>query len=388
MPIYFVFALNFLNGTAVQASRVVLPLYALELGANPFLVGLLGATFSFFPMLLAVSAGKLADRFGSRWLLVIGMTGGGLGMLLPYFRSGLLMIFAAAILMGLSTSICNVSLQNLAGLLSKPETRARNFSNYSLIGAITNTLGPLIAGFSIEHSGHAAACLYLALLAIPPVVMLLIRGGVLPGGTLDVEHSGGTSVFSTLSEPGVRRVLATGALQNSGESLYQYYMPVYMHSISLAASTIGIVLAMHSAAAFAVRLILPRLIARYKEKRVLAYAFYVGAATLLVIPFFQNGMVLALISFVFGLGMGCCSPIVTMLMFENSPAGRSGETLGLKITANHFTKVVSPIVFGAVASALGLPPVFWIDALMLGAGGLLSQTKAKLKPGIRKTADS
>jgi len=73
--------------------------------------------------------------------------------------------------------------------------------------------------------------------------------------------------------------------------------------------------------------------------------------------------------------MGCCGPIATMLMFGNSPPGRSGEALGLKITVNHFVKVVSPVVFGFIGSAVGLPPVFWINALMLGIGGLVSRPR-------------
>jgi len=35
-----------------------------------------------------------------------------------------------------------------------PEQRARNFSNFSLIGAVTSFVGPLIAGLSIDHLGY------------------------------------------------------------------------------------------------------------------------------------------------------------------------------------------------------------------------------------------
>ena len=178
-----------------------------------------------------------------------------------------------------------------------------------------------------------------------------------------------------LTAPGVPRVLATGSLQNTGDGLYQFYMPVYTHAIGLSPSVIGIILATNSAAAFAVRLILPRLIARFKEERLLAYSFYLGAACLLLIPLFKAPVMLALISFVFGIGMGCCGPIVTMLMFGNAPAGRSGEALGLKVTINHLTKVISPVISGSIATAFGLPPVFWINAVMLGTGGVLSWPK-------------
>jgi MFS family permease len=172
-------------------------------------------------------------------------------------------------------------------------------------------------------------------------------------------------------------MLATGALVNAGVSLYQFYMPVYAHSIGLSASAIGMVLAMSSAAAFIVRFGLPQLLAKFGEERLLSYAFYIGAASLALIPFFHNPLLLAMVSFTLGIGTGCGQPIVTMLMFTTSKAGRSGEALGLKFTTNQLTKLVTPIVFGAVASAFGLFPTFWINAAMMAAGGLINRSKTR-----------
>ena len=96
MSIHFALALSLLNMTTMRAGRVVLALYALDLGAAPLTVGLLAATFSVFPALLSWPAGRLVDRFGSRWVLTIGALGGGLGMLIPSFVPGLTAIFFAA----------------------------------------------------------------------------------------------------------------------------------------------------------------------------------------------------------------------------------------------------------------------------------------------------
>ena len=65
MSVYFVYALSLLHGVGIFSSQMVLPLYALNLGASPVAVGFLAATFSLFPTLLAVAAGRLTDRFGS-----------------------------------------------------------------------------------------------------------------------------------------------------------------------------------------------------------------------------------------------------------------------------------------------------------------------------------
>ena len=374
MSINFALALGVLNMSSMRAGRVMLVLYALHLGAAPATVGLLAATFSAFPALLSWPAGKLADLFGSRWLLMVGALGGGLGMLIPYFVPGLPAIFVAAAANGLSLSIYNVSLQNVVGLMSTPESRTRNFSNYSLSNSIGSFAGPLIAGFSIEHIGYPAAFLPLALLALMPLGMLVFWGNALPKGTGRARREGG-GLLDMLATKGVGKTLATSSLLQTGQDLFQFYLPVYAHGAGLSASAIGVVLAMNSAAAFVVRLILPRLIAKYQENKVLAGAFFAGALSFMLVPFFSSSTALSLLAFAFGLGMGCGQPIVTMQMFSNSAAGRSGEALGLRMTVNHLTRVFGPVIFGFVGSAFGLAAVFWVNGLMLGGGGALSRTQ-------------
>jgi MFS family permease len=110
-------------------------------------------------------------------------------------------------------------------------------------------------------------------------------------------------------------------------------------------------------------------------ERLLVYTLYLAAASFVFIPFFKSATVLALLAFMFGLGICCGQPIITMLMFSHSTEGRSGEALGLRITVNHLTRVVSPVVFGSIASALGVLPLFWISAVLLGSGGMLARPK-------------
>ena len=371
MSIYLTFALGLSIITTVQAGRVLLTLYALKLGAQPFAVGILAATFSFLPMLISWQVGRFSDRFGSRWLLMAGTVGGAFGMLLPYVVSGLPALYIAGVMNGLLFAFSGVCLQNIVGLLSNPETSARNFSNYSVLISFTGFVGPLLAGFSIDYSGHAVACLYLVLLSFIPAVLLLIWGRALPKGSRTTPPAGG--VRDLLAGSGLWRVLATGSLVVTGIDLFQVYMPIYGHDVGLSASAIGVVLAMFSVAAFVVRTLLPHLIHRLTEEKLLAYAFFIGAGSFFLVPFFQSVVVLSLIAFTFGLGMGCGQPITLMMTFSNSVEGRSGEAMGLRITVNHMTRVIVPILFGSLGSAFGLSPVFWSNALLLVSGGTISK---------------
>lgn len=374
MSIVFVYLLSLLNGTSVFASQMVLSLYALDLGASALTVGVLAGMFSLFPMLLAVHAGKMIDRAGARWPMVCGTAAGGIGLLIPYFIHAIPALFIASVMQGLSIVFFHLATQNLVGLLATAQNRARYFSNYTLTISTAQFLGPLAGGFLIDHTGFAATCLAMAVLALLPAALLAWRGQGIPGGTRKPAAAGGTGggIRRMLADPVVQRMLVTGCLLSAGLNLYLMYMPVYGHLIGLSASGIGIVMATNSTAAFVVRAMLPQLLRRFGEDRVLTYAFLMSAVGLLLIPFFKSVAPLAAVSFVFGLGMGCGQPIIIMLMFANSADGRSAEALGLKFTTNQATKFLSPMLFGVIASVIGLPPTFWLNATLMAGGGALS----------------
>jgi MFS family permease len=365
---------------SVSAARVLLTLFALELGADPFAVGMLTATFYLCPLLLSWPVGRLADRFGARWLVFAGNVSGTASLLVPFAFPRMEALFLAAALTGLAFAFYLVTLQNLIGVLSPPEQRTRNFSTFSVIGAITNFIGPLLAGLSIDHLGHAPACALIALLPLSGAAILIALGGRLPGGSTRPQsaHSG---VLALLRDRDLVRMLLTSSLVQLGTDLFQFYIPLYGHDIGLSASSIGSVLATFAVASFLVRFGLTRLVARYGEERVLAAAFALGAAGFLLVPLSANALALSGASFVFGLGMACGQPITTLLMFSRSTEGRSGEMLGLRLTANNLMRVAGPALFGLVASALGLTAVFVINALMMGSGAFASRSAQRRKPG-------
>ena len=72
MAIYLACLLSFLQGIALRGAKMQVSLSALAQGASSFEVGLIGAMFPVFPLLLAVYAGKVSDRIGMRPPMVAG----------------------------------------------------------------------------------------------------------------------------------------------------------------------------------------------------------------------------------------------------------------------------------------------------------------------------
>jgi MFS family permease len=374
MSVSFTLILSFFTLFGMHTSRVIITLFALKLGAQPLAVGILAAMFSVLPTLLSWHVGRFSDRFGARWLLMLGTAAGISGMLVAYAIPGIPALLVTAALSGLLPAFSAAPLQNLVGLQSDPQDRPKNFSNLSLVFSFTGLAGPLLAGFSFDHASPEFACLSLALLLLVPVAMLLVWGGALPGGTRATKHTG--SVRILLSESGLWRVLVTSSLVVTGMDLFQVFIPIYGYGIGLSSSAIGIILAIFSLAAFVARIFLPAWIKRLTTERVLAYSFLVGATGFLLTPLFDQGVILSLVSFFFGIGIGCGQPITLMMAFSNSTQGRSGEAMGLRLTTNHLARMIGQVLFGGIGSALGVFSVFWLSALMFVFGWAISRPGA------------
>ena len=74
-----------------------------------------------------------------------------------------------------------------------------------------------------------------------------------------------------------------------------------------------------------------------------------------------------------GLGMGSGHPLSLTLSHERSPAGRSGEAAGLRVTATNLARVVVPALTGLFSAALGPAALLWLNATVLAITGYLAR---------------
>ncbi|GAB7388843.1 MFS transporter [Bacillaceae bacterium] len=374
MIIYFIVLLAALNQISFKGNKIIVTLYAMDLGANAVNVGILAALLSLFPLFLAVYAGKISDRYGFRLPLLGGSFGSAAGLLLPFFFPHLNTLYLSQALIGISQLFFHVTVQSLIGSWGNKEDRARNFSTFSLGGSVAGLIGPLFTGFSIDHFGFLLTYLGLAIMAVVPGFAFLFFPHLLPqkANHQEDEKKDG-SVIDLLMLPSLRKTLIASGMILTGIELYTFYLPIYGSSIGLSASMIGAILSVHAAAFFVIRLIMPALIKKYEEEKVLTYCLFLSGTAYLLIPLYQNIVFLAAISFILGLGLGCGQPLSTIVTYNRSPKGRKGEALGLRLTVNKLTQVAVPLVFGTLGSVFGLWPVFWANSLLLLSGGWINR---------------
>jgi len=377
LSLYQLLAIILLWNAGYKGVRVTNTLYALELGAGPFDTGLLLAVYGMFPLLLAVPIGKLGDRYGVRLPIVAGTAISALGILLPWIWPAYPMLFISAAVSGAGFILVQLSMQTLVGSLGSGAARTRNLNLYALIVSVSDLLGPVLSGLSIDHFGHVRTYLYLALLTTPTLVAWFFLAHRLPHHGAGGSDRSRQRMMDLVRNRDLRRMLVTSALVMGGLDLFQLYLPIYGHAIALPASAIGMLMGAFAAAAFVTRALLPALVRRFGEAAALRYSLFLAAGTFFLIPMFESVVVLGVMCFVLGLGMGLGQPLTVILTYNYSPAGRHGEGLGLRIAINNSMHVTVPVVFGAIGSLLGLAPVFWASSVMLAAGGYAARASPR-----------
>ena len=387
MPIYLILLMCTLNHAAFTGSRVVVSLYALDHGANQMLIGVIMALYALCPMLIAVHIGRLADRVGPRLPMLAGTAGVSLALLLPPLFPGLAVLFVSSFLIGTSFHFFFVTVTGITGGIGGAENRVRNYAMVSLGFSGAAFVGPMVAGFSIDHLGHLPAFMLLASFPAVTVLLLLVKGGFLSQSTKH-DNGGKKDSLDLWRIPVLRNALIASGIIASGYDLFQFYMPVYGHAMGLSASAIGMVIGSCALATFVIRVALPRLVERSSEWDVLTYAIFVAAGAFVLFPFFRDAFSLAAISFLLGLGIGCGQPMSMSLIYSLSPSGRASEAAGLRVVVNNFMHLVIPLFFGSLGTVLGFYPVFISNSVMLVAGGVLMRRTSAGDAGSYKSTDA
>lgn len=371
MAIYVIVLLTVLTHTSFKGSKVLISLYALDLGASPLVVGVLFSMYSVFPVFLAVYAGKLSDRYGSRRLVLFGASGLVAGLLIPFAVPQLAALFASAILIGLCYIFYVVAVQNLIGAIGEGHARTRNYSIFSIGVGLTALLGPLIAGVAIDGMGHRSTYFLLALLPLLPIIAIALVPRLLPSGRGKQKDKTGHRIVDLLGNAPLRRVLITAGIVETGLELFNFFLPIYARSLGMSATRIGLIMGAFAVATLVVRVLMPRLVRLWSEERVLSVSLYLAGATCAAFPFAATFPELSVVAFVLGLGLGCGAPLSLVLAYNRSPQGRQGEAIGVRQTVNKVTEMTMPLVFGFVSTALGMWPVFLMDGALLLVGAWL-----------------
>ena len=144
-PLFVLFLTILVNLIGFGIIIPLLPFYAQEFGASPFVIGLLFASFSASQLIAAPVLGGLSDRWGRRPVLILSLIGTAISFVMLALAGSLVMLFVARIVDGLSGG----SITTARAYIADTTTDEKRAQAYGFLGAAFGLgfiIGPALGG--------------------------------------------------------------------------------------------------------------------------------------------------------------------------------------------------------------------------------------------------
>lgn len=363
---------------AMTGLRMAAPLDALARGASPWRVGILLALFAAAPVLLAMAAGRLADRWGFHRPVHVAGALCCSGLLLAAVSVGLqgwpaaALLAAGALAAGAGANIGLIAVQRTGGLVARdPLERVRVFSWLGIAPSLANVLGPVAVGLLIDAAGFAVA--YAALMVLP-LASLLASRAVPVAASADRARSGRHARLRELfALPGMKRLLAVNWLLSMCWDVHSFAVPILGHDRGFSATTIGMVLGSFTLSVTGVRVIIPMLARHLRPGAVVAGAMLGTALIFAVYPLVKQPALMGACAVALGVTLGCVQPMLMTVLHHLTPEDRHGQALAFRSMTINASSTVMPLLFGAAGAAIGAASMFWFVGALVGCGAVLAR---------------
>ncbi|MDO6440728.1 MFS transporter [Marinobacter sp. 2_MG-2023] len=348
---------------------VTVPVYGLELGASPLMLGVILSSQYLLPFLLAIPLGGVVARHGGRVTLLAGalvMTG---GLLLMQILPGYYGLIGGQLLIGLAHLQMVLSAQTIISSLATGPKLEGYFGWYSTWLSGGQVVGPLLAGGWIHWAGGVDN-LFLVMAGIALLGWLsglALTGDATLGISVTRKQTGFRAQAGLIrNNTGVQVSIAITVAGMFALGVYGSYLPVYLDSLEMSAVMIGVLVSLRSGVSMVIRPFIPKIISAVggREKAtILALCTLSGG--LVCMGFAGNALVIGLLSVLVGLGGGLTQPLSMVVLAESVEREQRSGALGMRLMANRAVHFVAPLMFGAVLGVSGFRLSFGLSGLFI-----------------------
>ncbi len=341
----------------------LLPSYGARHTGSDLAIGVLVASYSLVHLLLAPWWGRMSDRFGRRPILLLGLAGSSLSYLLFAWANSFELLLLSRILAGAAGSTVNVAQATMADLTT-PERRSQAMGILGAAFGMAFILGPALAGISSRFGsaapGYVAAAItganaLLAMVLLPETGRHPAQTTTVPPRWRGLAPPLAVMFFETLAFTVMYAIFTLYA-----ERLLGYGR----EGIAYLFAYLGLVTAVVQGG------VVGRLARRLGEVRLMVLGSLLLAAGLISIPLTlaesPRWLVPALLtSLLFvAAGTGLVTPSVSGFVSRITDLPQQGRALGMLQSVSSGSRIVGPILFGAVSDAAGVLAPFVVAALL------------------------
>jgi MFS family permease len=366
---------------------MLFPFLKAQLGVGYIELGFALTVFAVVSGLTQAPMGYVADHIGARKILLVGLSVGGLALILLALNLSYPSLIASAALLGLANSVYHPADYAILAAHMNEERMGRAFSIHTFAGFLGGALAPAIVAALVTVSGGYGALIVAG--AVGPLVALLLMAVGIPEAIAADRQVDGTQparqsvVTPTLMMLTIFFMLLS--LSNAGISNFGVVALMNGYAASFSSANIALTAFL---GASAVGVLAGGFLADRTQRhgQVAAACFAVNAVIVLAIAAFNLPPALLTIAMgTAGFLGGVIAPSRDMLVRHAAPEGAAGRAFGIVSTGFNLGGIVSPLLFGWIMDQNAPRWVFGVSVVFMILTVLLALMTER---GVRRNSDA
>jgi MFS family permease len=368
----------FVTSFGAHVVAVNLPVYAQQVGAGAFVIGLLIAVYDFAELGAKPVFGLVADRRGTKATMLAGIAVFSLASLSFLILPPRLLLLVR-FLQGLGAAALSITSGALVADYFA-EGRARAFGIYNAIKGAGYVLSPVLGGAIVWASRFSM--IFVACFVVGAVAFALCLGLPRASRESGLDDDDDASSFTVFLDAVRDRTLLPWyviiVVNMFLVGILFGFLPVYVYSLGYDQLRNGLIVASATTSYLLVQPVAGMLADRFDALKVMRAGLVLSSLGVLLVPF-TTGLTLVMACVVGGIGVGTVWTNSDAMVSRLAKRGRTASALGIAGSFKELGDMLGPLLIGALTQAFGLKVSF----VTCGAIGLSSIVFLRIAAGKR-----
>ena len=350
--------------TALGASIVLplLPVYAVEMGATGFDLGLIFSSFALARSFFLPLVGQWADQYGRRVFMLLGLliyTGIALGFSVA---DNVYHLVVCRLIQGVGAAMVIPIARAYVGDLTPPGQEGRLMGHFNVAFFAGLACGPWLGGFIKDYLGLGAAFLSMAALSFVGLALAFVNLPRQGKSKLSLNKTPGVSYWGLLKIPGMLPIFLFRFGTIIGLGVNWTFLPILGYEqLRLSSTRIGILVSLTVVMTTFLQPFFGRLADRMNRGRMAFIGGIAASCCLLAAPFCNQFYQLFILNILMGTAIGVyMPPLMAIAVDLGRQSGFMNKVMSLLEMAFSFGMVIGPLAAGIIKETLGIQAIFWL----------------------------
>ncbi len=348
----------------------IIPVYAVELGAGGFLVGLIIASFNISRTFFNPLAGRLSDKWGRKKFIVGGLFSYSLISVLYVLPAQAESLIFIRFLHGMTSVLVVPIAMALAADIAPKQKLGLYMGTLNMAVMLGLGIGPVLGGTIRDHWGMNAAFYAMGGLAFFTCILVIFFIPSEMEQHLSGKISKRMSVKKMLSHRIVLGIFIMRFFTASGQGAVYTFLPILALQMGFTSSQVGIILGANIFLIAFLQRSMGKLADRINPKYFIISGTFASGLFVLGMPFVEGFGMILFLNILMGMANGLALPGGLVITGQLGRKMGMASLMGITDAAWSLGMIVSPVLSGIILDLFGLSQVFIIGSILILTGSV------------------